>query len=185
MQATISGSAAVGRRVRTLRQDLGLEIQEAAEKAGVSKQTWSRVENGHDLPRGSTAQKMADALGVNVATVWDDNSPEPLESNRAAVAVRIRQLRQQTGLQVREAAEKAGVAPETWSRIENGHYMPRSDTLGKMANALGVSPPLLMSPDDMAPRDSFETTMLGLVRNFTPEMRERAIQALATMAIRQ
>lgn len=72
MQTMTAQDMTVARRVRQLREDLGLEIQEAAEKAGVSKQTWSRIENGHYLPRGRTAQMMADALGVTVAALFSD-----------------------------------------------------------------------------------------------------------------
>lgn len=42
----IKGSAELGRKIRSRRNELGLTIEDAASKAGVGTKTWSRYESG-------------------------------------------------------------------------------------------------------------------------------------------
>ena len=54
----------VGERVREFRQDLGLTMEQFAEKAGVSIGMLSKVENGQTSPSFSTMTSLANAAGV-------------------------------------------------------------------------------------------------------------------------
>lgn len=51
---------------------------------------------------------------------------------------RIKQLRNERGLQQRQLAEKADLTPSMVSQIESGRLTPSLHTLGKIAGALGV-----------------------------------------------
>jgi DNA-binding XRE family transcriptional regulator len=56
---------------------------------------------------------------------------------RATLARSIIRRRLSAGMSQKELAEKAGVAPETLSRIESGKHRPQTATLDKIAEALG------------------------------------------------
>lgn len=55
------------------------------------------------------------------------------------MGLRIRQLREEARLSLRDLAKAAGVDFSTIHRIEVGTEEPRLGTLGKLAKALGVS----------------------------------------------
>lgn len=59
-----------GDRVRRQRKRLGLEVRELATKAGVNKETVSRVENDEPT-RDSTWEKLASALEAPVEWLRD------------------------------------------------------------------------------------------------------------------
>jgi transcriptional regulator with XRE-family HTH domain len=56
-----------------------------------------------------------------------------------ALGERIKALRAERGLQQRQLAEKAELAPSMVSQIESGRLTPSLHTLGKIATALGVA----------------------------------------------
>ena len=51
---------------------------------------------------------------------------------------KVRQLRERTGVSLRELARRSGVGAATLSRIESGEANPRMSTLLQLADALGV-----------------------------------------------
>lgn len=57
-----------------------------------------------------------------------------------AVAERVRQTRQRTGLSRRELADAAGLDRSTIGRIERGRQIPRLATLEALAAALRTDP---------------------------------------------
>jgi transcriptional regulator with XRE-family HTH domain len=75
--------AAIGRRVRRLR-DHGLWTRsELAERAGVSRPAIANLELGtSDRPRRGTIEKLAKALGVDVEELLADDAPAPLAAAR-------------------------------------------------------------------------------------------------------
>jgi transcriptional regulator with XRE-family HTH domain len=52
-------------RLRMLRQRRLLTIEQLAERAGVNKNTISRIENGAEAPQAATIRKLARALEVD------------------------------------------------------------------------------------------------------------------------
>ena len=60
------------------------------------------------------------------------------ENIRTLVGARLRALREEQGLSTAEVADKAGLAHSHISRIENGKYGLRVDTLHKVVSALGA-----------------------------------------------
>jgi transcriptional regulator with XRE-family HTH domain len=57
---------------------------------------------------------------------------------RRVLAKNVRRLRQAKGLSQGALAADAGIDQELVSRIENGTANPELDTLGRIADALGV-----------------------------------------------
>jgi transcriptional regulator with XRE-family HTH domain len=60
-------------------------------------------------------------------------------------ASRIRALRQAKGLTQEQLAEKADIAPQYLSRLENAHQVPSLDTIAEIAEALDTSPSVLLA----------------------------------------
>ncbi len=53
---------------------------------------------------------------------------------------RLKELREEAMMTVRELSERSGVSEDTITKIENGHRKGRSMTLRKLAKALGIEP---------------------------------------------
>ena len=70
-----------------------------------------------------------------------DRSPEPLN-----LAERVRSLRKSRGWTLEQAANQAGLARSTLSKIENGQMLPTWEALKKLATGLEISVPQLFTP---------------------------------------
>lgn len=58
--------------------------------------------------------------------------------------VRLRQLRQERALSLRELGERSGVAFDTINKLENEHREAQPRTIRRLAETLGVEPRELM-----------------------------------------
>ena len=70
--------------------------------------------------------------------------PQPVD-----LAIRVRELRKQREWTLEQAAQKAGLARSTLSKIENGQMSPTYDALKKLADGLDISVPQLFTPRSM------------------------------------
>lgn len=70
----------------------------------------------------------------------DEEAHEPLN-----LGERVRELRKAKGWTLAQAAEQAGLARSTLSKIENGQMSPTFDAVRKLATGLGVSVPQLFT----------------------------------------
>lgn len=61
--------------LRVVRAARGFTQGELAERAGLARPTISRLENAHEKPQHSTAQRLASALGWNAGELF----PQPTE----------------------------------------------------------------------------------------------------------
>lgn len=57
---------------------------------------------------------------------------------------RLKELREEAMITVRELSDRSGVSSDTITKIENGHRRGRGVTLRKIANALGIRPDQLI-----------------------------------------
>ena len=71
------------------------------------------------------------------------DDPQPLD-----LGVRVRQLRKAKDWTLEQAAQKAGMARSTLSKIENGQMSPTYEALKKLATGLGISVPQLFTPPE-------------------------------------
>ena len=78
--------------------------------------------------------RIARASGVEAAV-------EPLN-----LGARVRQLRKDRGWTLEQAAQQAGLARSTLSKIENGQMSPTYEALKKLAEGLAISVPQLFTP---------------------------------------
>ena len=66
----------VGKIIRNRRESIGILQAEAAERAGVDKQTWSRWETDKNTPTQRSLKKIAEALETTVEGLYKD---EPIQ----------------------------------------------------------------------------------------------------------
>jgi len=69
-------------RIALLRTETGLSRQQLAEKVGVNYQTIGFIERGNYSPSLELAFKIAEALGVEITTVFSDKPFKPLFSSK-------------------------------------------------------------------------------------------------------
>ena len=92
----------------------------------------------------SNPEKIFEAATATGAKV----EAEPLDLGR-----RVRDLRKARDWTLEQAAQHAGLARSTLSKIENGQMSPTYDALRKLASGLGISVPQLFTPPQ-SPRAS-------------------------------
>lgn len=67
----------VSQKIRQLRQRQGMTVEQLAAKSGVSKGFISQVENFRTTPSLKVLQRIADALGVDLAELFHAGDPAP------------------------------------------------------------------------------------------------------------
>jgi DNA-binding XRE family transcriptional regulator len=65
-------AAALGRKLREVRESCGVSLARMAELSGMDKSSLSHLENGHRSPSFDTITRYARALGKRVDLVFDD-----------------------------------------------------------------------------------------------------------------
>lgn len=91
-----------------------------------------------------------------------------------AVGSRVRALRGLKGWSQEDLAAKAGVQPETVSRVETGRGAPSLPMLGALSSALGCQPGDLLgtsATDGLVPLTADELTLLAGWRRLAPSAR--------------
>lgn len=71
---------------------------------------------------------VGNVLGISTGTRYTD---------RARIGTRIREIREERGIEAKDLAKLAGIDAANLSRIENGKYSVGLDILAKIATALG------------------------------------------------
>ncbi|TFL16909.1 helix-turn-helix domain-containing protein [Jannaschia formosa] len=73
-------------------------------------------------------------------------SGEPAKAEPLELGPRVRDLRKARGWTLEQAAQQAGLARSTLSKIENGQMSPTYDALKKLATGLEIGVPQLFTP---------------------------------------
>lgn len=123
-----------GRQVRELRENRGLSITELAEISDIPAEVIIKIEQGDAVPTTREAKKLSEALNHPLGEPANTEGP----SLFAHLGQRIRKIRQEQGLGVKELAERAGVSPGLISQIEHGQSVPLLETLENIAKCLNV-----------------------------------------------
>ena len=66
----------VGQKIKELRLDARLTLNELAEKAGISQGYLSKIENSKNAPPVSTLLMIAKALGVGISQIFGENESQ-------------------------------------------------------------------------------------------------------------
>ena len=75
-------SSALGERIKALRAERELQQRQLAEKAGMTPSMVSQIESGRLTPSLNTLGKIAAALGVPIATLFDGQPPRRIQVTR-------------------------------------------------------------------------------------------------------
>lgn len=99
-----------------------------------------RIEELFDRHFSDDKEMMIDAIwreamktGINILGI----SPGNRQGERMRIGNRIRQIREERGIEARDLAELAGIDAANLSRIENGRYSVGLDILSRIAATLG------------------------------------------------
>lgn len=99
-------------KVKQARRRLGLSQVELAEAASVSPATVVEIELGHRQPQGRTLRKLAAALGVEVASLIDEEETEAPKAQAPPQLEGVAGLPFDADQAAREAIEEAGAETE-------------------------------------------------------------------------
>lgn len=123
-----------GQQIRELRKNRGLSIGELAEISDIPEEAIRKIEQGKAIPTTREVKKLSEALNHPLG-----EPIKPEESSLFAhLGQRVRKIRHEQGLGVKELAERAGVSPGLISQIEHGQSIPLLETLEKIAKCLHV-----------------------------------------------
>jgi len=66
----------IAHRIRTLRKERGYTLSQLAKSSGVSSSMISLIERGETSPTAAVLNKLADAMGVTLASIFSSDSPD-------------------------------------------------------------------------------------------------------------
>ena len=123
-------SSALLRRARLEKE---LTQSEVGEAIGVSTAMVSFWETGRAVPNADRWRKLCEVLDIGPSTAKRIG-----DESVGAVVEEIRRVMKVKGLNQKRIAELARVSQPTVSNVLNGKYLPREETLGKIARAADV-----------------------------------------------
>jgi transcriptional regulator with XRE-family HTH domain len=85
----------IGNKVRNRREELGLTGAQLAAKAGMAPSAVSQIETGRRTPNSASVIKLAEALGVEVATLYPKKAQAPLPFEGVGAGPETRDLTEQ------------------------------------------------------------------------------------------
>jgi transcriptional regulator with XRE-family HTH domain len=148
----------LGDKIRLMRSEKNLSLQDLANKAGISLSYLSEIERGTVYPALNTLKRIAEGLEV---------APSALMGHEGSLGHKLKALREEYGLTQAQLANLAGVTAGLIGQIEQGKVQPSLKTLEKLAEVMGVSPCyFIMEPGAV-------DQMLSLMN---PELRELLMQ---------
>ena len=90
----------IGEKLRTLRESLGLSVDELAERCACERSTIEQLEAGQLAPSLAPLIKITRALGVRLGTLLDDDThvgPVVTRKDEAAAVARVKSLETSSG----------------------------------------------------------------------------------------
>ncbi|HEY8435897.1 MAG TPA: XRE family transcriptional regulator [Haloplasmataceae bacterium] len=154
-------------RLVNLRKMHGYTQQKVAEALGISRGAYGNYETGKREPDTETLSALAELYGVSVDFLLGrTDNPAPPSTRRdidrgTTIGKRLKQLREERQLTLRQLAQVAHVSHSFISDIEQGRSNPSIETLKALARALGVS--LTDLTDDPTPAERGETLNIPIV----------------------
>ncbi|HSG57347.1 MAG TPA: XRE family transcriptional regulator, partial [Paracoccaceae bacterium] len=85
--AAVAAPLDLGQRVRGLRKDLGLTLEQAARQAGLARSTLSKIENGQMSPTFEALKKLATGLDISVPQLFTPPAPGQVTGRRVVTRV--------------------------------------------------------------------------------------------------
>ncbi|MCG8400934.1 MAG: helix-turn-helix domain-containing protein [Firmicutes bacterium] len=120
-----------GDRIRIMRAEKNLSLQDMAQRAGISLSYLSDIERGTVYPALNTLKRIAGGLEVSVSSIM---------GSEGSLGHKLKVLREEYGLTQAQLANLAGVTAGLIGQIEHSKVQPSLKTLEKLAEVMGVSP---------------------------------------------
>ena len=128
-----------GNLIRVYRKSNKMTIKELAEKSGVSEISIRSYENNKRNPKYENLEKIAYVLGIPVSEILGYKLQGQCDNLRAlSLGERIRTIRKNKKITLKELADKINVSTPTVSRYESNKREPNYETLLLIAEALEV-----------------------------------------------
>lgn len=130
----------IGERIKQRRMELGLSVDEVAEKLGKDRATVYRYESNEieNLPVG-TLEPLAKILETTPAQLmgWDDKEQDKIY--RKIFASNLRRYLDKGNKTQREVADAIGVSPQTFNTWMQMVALPRMDKVQALADYFGIN----------------------------------------------
>ena len=145
----------IGERIKQRRTELGLSVDEVAEKLGKNRATVYRYESNEieTLPVG-TLEPLAKILETTPAQLmgWDDDESQASDERTK----RLRKAVENSGYSQTQLCEITGINKGALSSYLSGRYYPKQQAIEKLSEALNVPIFWLMGYDTESDSDSQE-----------------------------
>lgn len=145
----------IGERIKQRRLELGLSVDEVAEKLGKNRATVYRYESNEieNLPVG-TLEPLAKILETTPAQLmgWDDDESQASDERTK----RLRKAVENSGYSQTQLCEITGINKGALSSYLSGRYYPKQQAIEKLSEALNVPIFWLMGYDTESDSDSQE-----------------------------
>ena len=127
----------IGERIKQRRIELGLSVDEVAEKLGKNRATVYRYESNEieNLPVG-TLEPLAKILETTPAQLmgWDDDESQASDERTK----RLRKAVENSGYSQTQLCEITGITKGALSSYLSGRYYPKQQAIEKLSEALNV-----------------------------------------------
>ena len=132
-----------GKKLKYMRESRNLSTEDLSEICDLPVRLIEKFEAGEEVPDLASLKKLSEGLNVTIKYFLDRG-----ENNN--LGDRIKKVRTDRDMTIKELADRSGVTPGLISQIENGQTMPHLDTLERIAGSLNTSPAyLLMEGSDV------------------------------------
>ena len=152
-------------RLKELRNQGKLTLDDIEEKTGIKRGTYSNYENGKTEPKMETWNRLADFFNVSIPYL--QGLPEPVGKNR------LKELRQKKNLTLKRLGKHVGMLDSTLSQYETGKREPGQEVWQKLAYYFGVSVSYIRGDLDTEMLTKIINTMYIIICNRIPMSSER------------
>lgn len=146
-----------GKKLKYMRESRNLSIEDLSEICDLPVRLIEKFEQGEEVPGLDSLKKLSEGLNVTIKYFLDRGG------NNNTLGDRIRKVRMDRDITIKDLADAAGVTPGLISQIENGQTVPHLDTLERIAGTMNTSAAYLL----MEARDVEE-----LLSTLSPDMIE-------------
>lgn len=141
-------------RIRELRKSKNISMKELGRIIGSAESTISHYETGRRQPDNDTLLKLSNYFGVTVGYllgVEEKEAPPAIDQDDQQGQMnknRIRELRKQKGITMKQLGLLFGFGEATISQYETGKRQPNYDTLQKLSEYFGVTVGYLIGAEE-------------------------------------
>lgn len=132
----------LGKRLLYLRNKLDLTQEELAKIFCMSRSTYAQYEVGRRKPDYDTLQRIADYFQVSTDFLLGRTEDPIIEE--CIFPSRLKQVREQNGISLKQLAENLKISPTTVSQFETSEKHPEPSILKDLADSLNCSVDFLL-----------------------------------------